>query len=96
VTPTDAQEFEEWWAEHGQFCRAGGGDYEKAFAYHAWRRLADKLERTTAALSEAREALESCQEGYFRDNGFEVLRMDYDKEAVNTALATIRELDGSA
>jgi hypothetical protein len=28
--------FEQWWEEHGQFCRAGGGAYEKTFAYRAW------------------------------------------------------------
>ncbi len=33
--PMDEQ-FEAWWQEHGQFCRAGGGDYEKTFAYRAW------------------------------------------------------------
>lgn len=30
------ERFEEWWQAHGQFCRAGGGDYEKTFAYRAW------------------------------------------------------------
>lgn len=29
-------EFEAWWESHGQFCRSGGGDYEKTFAYRAW------------------------------------------------------------
>ena len=29
-------EFEAWWKESGQFCRAGGGDYEKTFAFKAW------------------------------------------------------------
>lgn len=28
--------FETWWEDHGQFCRAGGGDYEKTFAFRAW------------------------------------------------------------
>lgn len=28
--------FEAWWEAHGQFHRAGGGQYEKTFAYHAW------------------------------------------------------------
>lgn len=34
----DAQEapFEAWWDKHGQFQRAGGGAYEKTFAWHAW------------------------------------------------------------
>lgn len=36
--PVDVTEiaFEAWWLRSGQFLRAGGGDYEKTFAYHAW------------------------------------------------------------
>jgi hypothetical protein len=34
--PSMDEQFEAWWSEHGQFCRAGGGDYEKTFAYRAW------------------------------------------------------------
>ena len=30
------ERFEYWWQEHGQFCRSGGGDYEKTFAFRAW------------------------------------------------------------
>lgn len=29
-------EFSTWWEDHGQFVRAGGGDYESSFAYSAW------------------------------------------------------------
>lgn len=29
-------DFETWWEKHGQFCRAGGGQYEKTFAFRAW------------------------------------------------------------
>lgn len=34
----DAQEqpFEDWWEREGQFGRAGGGQYEKTFAWNAW------------------------------------------------------------
>jgi hypothetical protein len=28
--------FEKWWEDQGQFCRAGGGEYEKTFAFRAW------------------------------------------------------------
>jgi len=28
--------FEKWWEEDGQYCRAGGGSYEKTFAYRAY------------------------------------------------------------
>jgi hypothetical protein len=29
-------EFETWWTLDGQYSRAGGGEYEKTFAYNAW------------------------------------------------------------
>lgn len=28
--------FEEWWGNEGQYHRAGGSEYCKTFAYHAW------------------------------------------------------------
>lgn len=28
--------FNKWWEKHGQFMRAGGGQYEITFAYEAW------------------------------------------------------------
>lgn len=31
------EEFETWWEKHGQYCRAGGGQYEKTFAWAAWQ-----------------------------------------------------------
>ena len=34
---TMREAFEAWWETHGQFCRAGGGDYEKTFAYRAYQ-----------------------------------------------------------
>jgi|ERR1035437_2227226 hypothetical protein len=30
------KEFEDWWAIDGQYGRAGGGQYEKTFAFNAW------------------------------------------------------------
>lgn len=36
-------EFDKWWEVHGQFCRAGGGDYEKTFAYNAWQAAQQKI-----------------------------------------------------
>lgn len=29
--------FENWWSKHGEFVRAGGGEYEKCFAYAAFK-----------------------------------------------------------
>ena len=38
-------DFEAWWQQHGQFCRAGGGQYEKTFAFHAWEAAHDECAR---------------------------------------------------
>lgn len=32
-------EFMTWWEDHGQYVRSGGGDYERTFAFQAWRHL---------------------------------------------------------
>ena len=37
----DRPNFEAWWEEHGQYGRAGGGEYEKTFAYNARANLTD-------------------------------------------------------
>lgn len=42
-------DFEQWWEKHGQFCRSGGGTYEKTFAFRAWE-AAEKAERVAAEL----------------------------------------------
>lgn len=43
-------DFETWWEQHGQFCRAGGGDYEKTFAYRAWQAAREQSERDAERL----------------------------------------------
>jgi len=35
-SPSWEDAFEAWWASPGQYCRAGGGNYEKTFAFRAW------------------------------------------------------------
>lgn len=45
--------FEAWWEEEGQFCRAGGGDYEKTFAFRAYEAS------RAAALEEAAEVADA-------------------------------------
>ncbi|MCT5157699.1 hypothetical protein LZL32_15395, partial [Pseudomonas aeruginosa] len=44
--------FSEWWEEEGQYCRAGGGDYERTFAFQAWRHLYPLLLQARAALAQ--------------------------------------------
>ncbi|MDD2341555.1 MAG: hypothetical protein PHV54_01520 [Tolumonas sp.] len=36
-------EFSEWWKKHGQFIRTGGGDYERTFAFGAFRYLMPRI-----------------------------------------------------
>lgn len=45
-------EFMTWWEDHGQYCRSGGGDYERTFAFQAWRHLYPKLMQARAALAQ--------------------------------------------
>lgn len=44
----ELERFEAWWEAHGQHCRAGGGEYEKTFAFRAWE-AATKAEREACA-----------------------------------------------
>ncbi|MFU7005442.1 hypothetical protein ACM75W_29090 [Pseudomonas aeruginosa] len=50
--------FAEWWEEEGQYCRAGGGDYERTFAFQAWRHLYPLLLQARAALAQPSPATE--------------------------------------
>ncbi|HCJ7679356.1 TPA: hypothetical protein NV436_005896 [Pseudomonas aeruginosa] len=50
--------FAEWWEEEGQYCRAGGGDYERTFAFQAWRHLYPLLLQARAALAQPSPAHE--------------------------------------
>jgi len=65
-------EFEEWWDKHGQFMRAGGGQYEKTFAYEAWVAASKHANEKTQArqASERQEVLLKLREicGVFGDN----------------------------
>lgn len=35
--PHELDKFQTWWGYHGQYCRAGGGEYEESFAWAAWQ-----------------------------------------------------------
>lgn len=51
-----AAEFDAWWEERGQFCRAGGGTYERSFAFEAWRHLYPQLMKLQKAAAEHQPA----------------------------------------
>ena len=42
MTERENELFEEWWESEGQYNRAGGGDYEKTFAYYAWMAVVNR------------------------------------------------------
>lgn len=54
-------EFTKWWDEHGQFVRAGGGQYEISFAFAAWQ--ASRRD----ALEEAAKVCDDKQDWYEED-----------------------------
>jgi len=51
-----AAEFSAWWEQHGQFCRSGGGEYERTFAFEAWRHLYPKLMKLQKVAAEQQPA----------------------------------------
>lgn len=54
--PDLEEEFPTWWENHGQYIRAGGGQYEISFAYGAYRDALAKVAEmnTTAGPDEAK------------------------------------------
>lgn len=47
------REFEAWWESDGKYCRAGGGDYERTFAYEAWQAASAALAQQPAPAAPA-------------------------------------------
>lgn len=59
---TAREQFEAWWEREGQFCRAGGGNYEKTFAFQAWK-------ASRAQASAPQEPSDARFLGHIRDDG---------------------------
>ncbi len=70
--------FETWWDEHGQFLRAGGGEYEKTFAFHAW----EKALEAAPALDAQGEAAWEGGEGW-ESLAWELCADEHGEEACN-------------
>ena len=56
LSAAQLERFEAWWAAHGQFCSAGGGQYEKTFAYRAF-----EYAETAAILAEREACARVCE-----------------------------------
>lgn len=54
---TEDSKFEFWWNDTGQYLRAGGGDYEKVFAYHAFKDGREELRTVLASVRVTAEQL---------------------------------------
>jgi hypothetical protein len=62
----DRPNFEAWWEEHGQYGRAGGGEYEKTFAYNAWVSQAERIRVLREVVEAAAAADEFCADAECR------------------------------
>lgn len=58
------QDFEQWWERGGQFSRAGGDDYEKTFAFNAWKAATPAAPVVLTDESIASEAKAFVDQGY--------------------------------
>ena len=56
-----ANEFDQWWENEGQYQRAGGGQYERTFAWWAWlnreQKQQAKIEKLENELSTTKQVL---------------------------------------
>ena len=100
-------EFAAWWESDGQYVRAGGGGYERSFAFEAWRHLIPKLAQHSrivaakdAEIARLREAHDDmCQKAAFHAEREDALRADLDNKTYNaeaqdrTIRAMAAELD---
>lgn len=55
--PHELDKFQVWWNYHGQYCRAGGGEYEESFAWAAWQAAQAPKAAELAALKAENEVL---------------------------------------
>lgn len=65
---TMTDEFMLWWEKTGCLTRSGGGDYERTFAFEAWRTQATRITELEAQLADAKKDAERyqwlCDKGY--------------------------------
>lgn len=58
-----ANEFDQWWENEGQYQRAGGGQYERSFAWWAWLNREQKqqtiIDNLKAQLNKHSECIEN-------------------------------------
>ena len=55
-----ANEFDQWWENEGQYQRAGGGQYERSFAWWAWLNREQKQQAIIDSLKAQLNNMEQC------------------------------------
>ena len=55
-----ANEFDQWWENEGQYQRAGGGQYERTFAWWAWLNREQKQQAIIGSLKAQLNNMEAC------------------------------------
>lgn len=55
-----ANEFDQWWENEGQYQRAGGGQYERTFAWWAWLNREQKQQAIINNLKAQLNNMETC------------------------------------
>ncbi|WP_180073654.1 MULTISPECIES: hypothetical protein [unclassified Acinetobacter] len=55
-----ANEFDQWWENEGQYQRAGGGQYERSFAWWAWLNREQKQQAIIDNLKAQLNNMEAC------------------------------------
>ena len=77
-TADERAAFEAWWERHGQFCRAGGGDYEKTFAFQAWQaRAAQSGEPRRPMTGEDIRKIEMSLRKYTDNNRYDLSLLEF-------------------
>lgn len=86
-TEQERAEFEAWWEKEGQYCRAGGGDYEKTFAYRAYQAGRAALQSQDREDAERLQA--AARDMFVRASEIEIL-YGTNKETEGLVMAAIR------
>ena len=86
------EEFMAWWESEGQYARSGGGDYERTFAFQAWRHLMPSVlaYRATSATPVAQEPKPKpdALRKRFSDIEDEIMEGKHNAQSVFTAMRT--------
>jgi hypothetical protein len=89
-------EFFAWWESDGQYVRSGGGDYERTFAFEAWRHLYPRIiaamARDAAGLVRAGQLMSNACYNLAQLRGFESVSQQLDdlRKGWDAALAVHR------